>query len=353
MRLPVHIAAAGARTPLGIRAAASAAGYRAGISAVRDHPFMIDRAGQPMQGALDSRLDPRLVGAERFVALAEPALREASAPYTRASHRGVPLFLGLPERRPGFTERDIEAIRAGLTRMADVPIDVSAIYVSANGHAAALSLIEAAVAHMHEHAIEACLVGGVDSYFHPDTMEWLDENRQLAGTDARSAFVPGEGAGFCLLVNERALLKLGLGSLARVHAVASGWEDRRIKSSDVCVGTGLTDVVRRAIEDIAAGAETVDAIICDINGERYRGEEWGFVCLRLGQYFGDPTGYWSPADCWGDMGAASGPLFAMLACQAAARGYAKGPLTLLWAGSEAGLRAAAVLEAPVRTDRHS
>ena len=43
------------------------------------------------------------------------------------------------------------------------------------------------------------------------------------------------------------------------------------------------------------------------------------------------------------MGAASGPLFAMLACQAAARGYAKGKRTLLWSGSESGLRSAAVL----------
>lgn len=85
-------------------------------------------------------------------------------------------------------------------------------------------------------------------------------------------------------------------------------------------------------------------MICDINGERYRGEEWGFVCLRLSQYFDDPTAYDSPADCWGDMGAASGPLFIMLACQAIARGYAKGPRALLWTSSEGGLRGAAVIE---------
>ena len=61
--------------------------------------------------------------------------------------------------------------------------------------------------------------------------------------------------------------------------------------------------------------ERINDIYCDINGERYRSEEWGFVCLRLSQYFDNPTAYRSPAECWGDMGAASGPLFAMLACR--------------------------------------
>ena len=114
------------------------------------------------------------------------------------------------------------------------------------------------------------------------------------------------------------------------------------------MGVGLTTVVQKAVSDAALGDAAIKSVICDINGERYRGEEWGFVCLRLSRFFDDPTAYWSPADSWGDVGAASGPLFAMLAMQAAARGYAKGPHTLLWASSEGGLRAAAVLETDVK-----
>ena len=78
-----------------------------------------------------------------------------------------------------------------------------------------------------------------------------------------------------------------------------------------------------------------------------RGEEWGFVCLRLPSLFDDPTGYHSPADSWGDMGAASIPLFGMLACEAALRGSARGPRTMIWASSERGLRGAVLLEAEV------
>ena len=48
------------------------------------------------------------------------------------------------------------------------------------------------------------------------------------------------------------------------------------------------------------------------------------VCGSV-EYFDDPAAYDSPADCLGDMGAASGPLFAMLACRATVRRIRQGP----------------------------
>lgn len=346
MAVSVHIVATGARTSLGLRAESSAATLRAGISRMGEHPFMIDQVGDPMPGALDAWLDPALMGPERLITLAETALREACAPLTsdsREPYPRLPVYLGLPEPRPGFTEQDAEVVRSGLARIEGLPIEILRVNVSTEGHAAGLSALATATKQIQQGAFEACLVGGVDSYFQPDTMEWLDENRQLAGTVSRSGFVPGEGAGFCFLMAAHAWKRLGLSALARVHAVASGKETRLIKTSDICLGEGLTTTVKDAVSGLSLPAEMITDIICDVNGERYRGEEWGFVCLRLPQYFDDPTAYRSPADCWGDMGAASGSLFAMLACQAAVRGYAKGPRTLLWASSEGGLRAAAVL----------
>jgi 3-oxoacyl-[acyl-carrier-protein] synthase-1 len=130
--------------------------------------------------------------------------------------------------------------------------------------------------------------------------------------------------------------------MANVLSVATGRETKLTKTEDICLGEGLTQTVQEAVCEQGTEQSITD-IICDVNGERYRSEEWGFVCLRLPQYFDDPTAYRSPADSWGDMGAASGPLFAMLACQSADRGYCKGPRTLLWTSSESGLRAAAVL----------
>lgn len=347
MTTSVRIVATGARTPLGLRSAPAAAAVRARINGMREHPFMIDSAGDPMPGAFDVELDPGMMGPARLLALVEPAIHEACVPLTvalQSSRLRLPVYLGLPEFRPGFTERDAMMVRSGLAQFEGLPIDLSEVTVFLEGHAAGLSALATATAHVQQGVCEACLVGGVDSYFHPETMEWLDANRQLVGSVSRSAFVPGEGAGLCLMMSERACQRLGLDALAAVRRVAIGKETKVIKTAQVCLGQGLTAVIQDAVNGFGPPAETINAVICDVNGERYRGEEWGFVCLRLAQYFDDPTGYVSPADCWGDMGAASGPLFVMLACQAAARGYARGTRTLVWASSESGLRGAAVLE---------
>ena len=156
--------------------------------------------------------------------------------------------------------------------------------------------------------------------------------------------MPGEGAGF-LLLSRSARRDLGMNVQGSIVACATATERARIKTADLCLGEGLTAAVQRALAGLGSG-QRVNDVFCDINGERYRGQEWGFVCLRLAQHFDDPTGYRAPTDLWGDMGAASIPLLAMLACQAAARGYAKGPSSLLWAGSEAGLRGAVLLRMP-------
>jgi 3-oxoacyl-[acyl-carrier-protein] synthase I len=340
----VAIVSTGARTPVGLTAAPSAAAWRAGISAAGAHPFMIDRLGDPMPGALDELLDPTLMGPERLVEIAASAMREVCEPLRNASRSPVslPLYLALPELRPGFSEREADEVRDRLAQ-SDLPM-VSFTETAAvpGGHAAGIAALVSASDRIRRGELETCLVGGVESYFHPDTMEWLDSFRQLAGADARSAFVPGEAAGFCLLMSERARERAGLQALAEVGDGGLGREAILLKTPDVCLGEGLTAAVRGALRNLA-GRGTVNSVICDINGERYRADEWAFVCLRLPELFDDPTSYWCPAEAWGDVGAASGALFAMLACEAAARGYGPGPNTLLWASSEGGLRAAVVI----------
>ncbi len=91
------------------------------------------------------------------------------------------------------------------------------------------------------------------------------------------------------------------------------------------------------------GAE-VDTIYIDINGERYRSEEWGFVALRT-QALWRSLDYEAPCDAWGDVGAAWAPLAGVLAVRSFVRGYARGPRAMVLAGSLDGLRGAMLLEA--------
>jgi 3-oxoacyl-[acyl-carrier-protein] synthase-1 len=340
----IHIVGVGARTPLG-DAATAAAAVRAGVSGLGQHPFMLDRDARPTPAAVDAELDITHMGPERLLALAETALRDACAPLgaARSLPPRLPVFLGLPAFRPGFSERYAAAVRAGLARLDGLPAPLD-VTILPDGHAAGLWALATAFERLNDLAFDVCLVGGVDSYFHADTVEWLDRNRQLAGSVSRSGFVPGEGAGFCLLASDAGLARLDLPQLAHVRAVSVARETKLIKTPEMCLGEGLTACVRSAVSGLRLPDERVNDIYCDINGERYRNEEWGFVCLRLSEFFDDCTAYHSPVEAWGDMGAASGPLFANLACQAFARGYAGGPRIMLWASSEGGQRSVAVLE---------
>lgn len=347
MTMALNVMATGVRTPLGLHSAAAAAAVRAALSSCSEHPFFVDRAGDPMPASIDSILEPTMPCRERMLRMAHSAIAEASAPLAKLGKAAtLPLLLGLPEPRPGFGEADAHWLRSQLLRQADFPFTLGDTRAYMSGNSSTLLLMDQARREMAEGHYDMCIVGGVDSYFHPETMEWLDKNRQLVGKISRSGFVPGEGAGFCLLMTPAAAQRAGLTAVAQVTGSATAWESKLIKTDDVNLGEGLTQAVRDTVSALQS-PDSIQAVYCDINGERYRGEEWGFVCLKLARYFDDPTGYYSAADCWGDMGAASGGLLLTLAVEAAQRGYAAGRHSLLWTSSENGLRAALHLTANV------
>lgn len=346
MNRPVHIVACGARTSLGLRAASSAAAYRAGLSAAREHPHFRDAKGGRLITAFDQALGVDVTGASRWVTLAETALREACVAASLPRGQEVPMMVALPGIRPGWDHAQADAIRSAVGSSQDPRVRLLESTTPDRGHAGGLALIAAAAQRIDAGEFPLCLVGGVDSYADGATMRWLADNRRLSDASVRLGFVPGEAAAFVLLMSESAMNRSGLQSRACLVASAVGWEARTLTSDEPCLGEGLSSTIGSVLERLSLRPGRFDAVICDINGERYRSEEWGFVCLRHGAAFDDPTDYWSPADAWGDSGAASGPLFAVLACEAMARGYARGPRTLLWAGSDDGLRAAAVLDSP-------
>ncbi len=340
----VHIVSTGVRCAAGLTSATSAAAVRAGVIRAGEHPVAIDCSGEPVSAAIDSALDPSLVGPERFIAMAVSAAREACAPLAPWPTIAVPVYLGLPQIRPGFSEHDAHDVVSRLSSPGALPVGVSSLQSYPHGHAAGLVALAHAKAAIDSGVASMCLVGGIDSYLHPETIRWLDQGRQLAGPRSRSGFVPGEGAGFCLLVDAQTLRTLRAPSLGAVRAVSIGNEPKTMKRDVIPLGEGLASTVGGAVRGLGGPGRRVNQILCDINGERYRGEEWGFVCLRLSQYFDDIADYRCPAGTWGDVGAASGPLLIALASQAALRGYDKGPLSLIWTSSEGGTRAALVLD---------
>ncbi|MBS0447267.1 MAG: hypothetical protein JSR59_15110 [Proteobacteria bacterium] len=342
----VCVLATGARTCVGATAPASAAAIRAGMALFAEHPFMIDRHGEPMIVARDSFLPPEMPLKMRLGNLASSAAGEALAVLecVEAARRPpLTLQVGLPEPRPGLPG-DIEATLAErLQQTIGAAVALEGISFSRNGHSAGLLAIGSTAARIAAGAPGLFLAGGVDSYLEPETLEWLDQQGQLHGPQNTWGFVPGEAAAFCLLAGAATARRLGMEPRLWVASFGSAREQHRIKTDSLCVGLGLSDAVRQAAAGLPPGSR-IDQALCDFNGEPYRGDELGYTIVRTAEHFVSPGDFVTPADCWGDVGAASGPASAMLAVMAGTRGYARGPLALACASSEGGARAALVIE---------
>ena len=71
-----------------------------------------------------------------------------------------------------------------------------------------------------------------------------------------------------------------------VDGVVTAREKNLIKTEHVCLGRGLIDAFEQAFQYLPDAAK-VDDIICDMNGEPYRGDEFGFATLRTAARFAD------------------------------------------------------------------
>ncbi len=340
----IHVVGLGASTPVGRDAWASAAAVRAGIAGFSQHPFLMDTAGEPIRIAAAQWLDAGTPMQERLAALLLPAIGQCLQPLEDAlSGLRMPLALGIGTERPGFDAPIRDAlIEQTRNRHAGT---FSAFAAFPNGHAAGLLALEVVCRKLGEGALDACLIACVDSYLSPETLEWLETCDQLHGAGPQNnawGFIPGEAAGALLLMRADTAARVSATAFAQVVAVGRAVESKRIKTETVCIGEGLTEAFRGALAPLSPEEKVTD-IYCDMNGEPYRADEYGFTCLRTREHFESASDFVAPADCWGDVGAAGMPLHVALASIAGAKGYANGPTAFVWASSEDGNRGAASL----------
>jgi 3-oxoacyl-[acyl-carrier-protein] synthase-1 len=330
---------------VGRTAFASAAAVRAAISIFNDHPYMIDKAGDPMVVAMDAFLSAELTGPRRFLELGLSAAEEALGTL-RGKQRiaqQLEILIGLPRQRTGLPDDLVNEIVHGFQEHFAKP----RVEMVRCDHCGGLMALEEGWRRIANGTVSFCLVGGIDSYLEPETLEWLDAEGQLHSEANSWGFIPGEGAGFCLLCSERTAQQFGLPVRGEILFAVTARETNLIKTESVCIGEGLTEAIRKAALGLPPKTR-INKTICDLNGEPYRGNEWGYSLVRVAEHFVDPTDFMTPADCWGDVGAASGPLLVILAAVAGLKGYANGPHTMIFTSAETGERTAAL----VRCGRH-
>jgi 3-oxoacyl-[acyl-carrier-protein] synthase-1 len=339
----IYIVGAGAQTPVGRYVLAAAAAVRCGISAYAEHPFMIDKYGEPMVVARAEWLDETLPLEDRIVTLAVDAAEEALYPLGEhlATLRGkMRIHLALSsENLPGSAQRQrvLERLAAGV----DFGARSAPIEPVVDGHAGGLLALENAVRQLRCSEAQICLVGGADSWLDPLRLEAVDFAGRLHSVNYSWGFTPGEGAGFCLVTTGTVARRLGVTPLAELLNVATAQETKLMGTQTVCLGEGLTTAFRRVLDPHNRVAHSY----CDLNGETYRADEYGFTICRASQYFEEAGRFTAAAECWGDVGAASGPLALTLPIAAWARGYASGRVILAWSsGASAPLRGGALVK---------
>jgi len=346
MNNSVCIVGVGSVTSIGLNAPATAAAVRAGIAGFTEHPYMINQEGDPYVIAMVPSVNVETVGVQRYTNLALPAIEEALFPLINSnrSFGHIPFILGLPEARPGLSDDVSTKLAEKVKEIAHEQLLIKDVSTLQRGHSAGLMALETGSKLVLDGS-EFCIIGGVDSYIDPDTLDWIEDNEQLHIPSNAWGFIPGEAAGFCLICSSNTAYRYKLPIMAQIVGISTAFEKNKIKTKTVCLGQGLTQAVRNTIKVLPEDCQ-IDFTICDQNGEAYRADEFGFMLCRLSEYFVEPSDYMAPADCWGDVGAASGPLFANLVVSSAQKDYAKGPYTLLWTSSEGGERTAAIF----RTD---
>jgi len=318
---------------IGIGVKQCSASFRAGLSGYAQTSF-VGRSGEPLVMALVpelhvDELQPALMDRplsdreRRMLRLGGMALD----PMRQAIRRRPALYLALPDANPNrrpYADRDF---LGQLAQQAQLELDLDASRSFTYGRAGGLFALKAAMAALSA-GRDAVLVGGIDTPWDLTWLTHLDAERRLLGADVKDGFVPGEAAAFVLLERHEARAR----ELTCVRAAGTAEDPGHRYADTPALGIGLAAALDEAMGPLSA-APPIKTCFAGLNGENFGAKAWGVAHIRHHERF-DPALYFEhPADCFGDVGAAMGPLLIALADETLRAGHRPGPM-LVWAASD-------------------
>jgi 3-oxoacyl-[acyl-carrier-protein] synthase I len=274
--------------------------------------------------------------------LAAPALAEATAPLGPDRPR-PPLLLAVPEAATNLPFNE-NAFLQWLSLQTDEGFDLAKSGASFRDRAGGLLALGVAASMIRAGQADFVVAGGVDTYRDLWLLATLDKEQRVKSDANLDGFIPGEGAAFVLLASRRAAERAALRPLAVLAGAAQGSEPGHLYGDAPHRGERLAGVVRTALATCGGPVAPLREVYSSMNGESFWGKEWGVATLRNRQALADDPRIHHPADCYGDVGAAAGPLLAALAAHGIADGYRHAP-ALVYGSSDRELRAALVLTA--------
>jgi 3-oxoacyl-[acyl-carrier-protein] synthase I len=347
----IVVTAVGAFSPVGSNAEETTAAVKAGVVAFSEYQYLYCTPEDPgwdedlpLYVAAVPAIDASVTGRERFTQLAIPALTEvlSKAKLNRQSLANTGVYIALPQLNEATIKLGLDkqwlpelCHRMGLSfKMATVVTE---------GRVGVFSHIAKVIPLLQSGTLEQCIVGGVDTHLIMEHLTLLDKYWRLKSSRNLDGFIPGEAAVMLMLETEEHAIARGIKPLAVVCAMGDGQEAEIFSSEKVSTANGLTAAIRTALATKPEN-HSVNKIYCDFNGESYYAFELGLVMSRLAPAFASAEELCHPADCYGDIGAASGGLLIACAINEFAKKTKKIEDALLWTSIDNGKRMALLLE---------
>jgi 3-oxoacyl-[acyl-carrier-protein] synthase-1 len=333
---PLAILSTGLVTSGGLTAAASCAAIRAKLSNPIETRF-IDSNGDWIM-AHSVRLERPWRGRTKLTKMAALTIAECLAEIPRNDWPQIPFLLCVAERdRPGRVEGLDDQLFMEIQQELTVEFSEHSLILP-HGRASVGTALMHARRLLAEIQLPFVLIVATDSLLTWRTLSVYERNRRLLTSNNSNGFMPGEGAAALLVAppgKGPQLLCVGLG-------LAS--EPATIDSEQPLRADGMAHAIRAALADAGCEMHDLDFRITDISGEQYYFKEAALALSRVLRVRKDEFDIWHPAESIGESGATSGVAMLVVANAACHKGYARGPSVLCHAASDAGQRAAVILQ---------
>ena len=343
----VAIVGLGMITAVGLTAGATAASVRSATMRFSEtslmdrqlEPFILAEVVEDALPAISDRITPgELTGrGARLLRLGTVALTEClKAMPPRRPRPG--LVLSLPETSTTLA-LDARQFLARFAKQTEDAFDITRSDASHQGRSGGLAALGQAAETIRAGRAELMIAGGIDTYRDLYVLGTLDLEQRVKSSVNLDGFIPGEGAAFLLLSRAGA----AIAPLAMVSQVAQAFENGHLYSPEPYRGDGLASAVQQLVNSGSVEGP-IQEVYSSMNGEHHWAKEWGTAFIRNSGAFLPGHGTHHPADCFGDTGAACGPLMAGLAALGIKQGYRRSP-ALVYGSSDRGQRAAVLVHA--------
>lgn len=191
-----------------------------------------------------------------------------------------------------------------------IPKYISEIYFRLDDHAGGISAINDVINDLMNQKYSGVYVCSLDSYIDPNILSLCQAQNQLISKKNPYGYVPGEAGAALFLTRAK---RKPANILGEILTTSVSTEEEKLNDLDRApLGKGL----QFCFNELASRTPETwnpDFIFTDLNGERYRAEEFGYAACAVQRFTKAFSNIRYISSTFGDVGAASGLLLIVVA----------------------------------------